>query len=106
MIKRNISEMTLGWFVGDFSPSILQTDKFEVAYKDYKEGDFEEKHVHKIAKEITLIVKGKARMNGEIYSTGDIILLNPGEPTDFEALEDTSTVVVKTPSVTNDKYKV
>ena len=39
-------------------------------------------------------------------SAGDIIVLEPGEATDFRALEKTTTVVVKMPSVLGDKYPV
>ena len=104
MKLKNIADMKLGWFVGDFDPTILKTDNFEVAYKVYKAGDKEVKHLHKIATEVTLIASGLVKMNGIEYSSGQIILLEPGEATDFEAIEDTTTVVVKTPSVMNDKY--
>ena len=33
-----------------------------------------------------------------------IVQLDPGEPSDFEAIEPTITVVVKMPSVAGDKY--
>jgi hypothetical protein len=36
--------------------------------------------------------------------SGTIVHLQPGESTDFEALEATLTVVVKRPSVKGDKY--
>ena len=45
-------------------------------------------------------------MNGRTYGAGDIIVLEPGEATDFRALEKTTTVVVKMPSVLGDKYPV
>ena len=43
-------------------------------------------------------------MNDAHYGPGDIIMIEPGEATDFEALSDVTTVVVKTPSVAGDKY--
>jgi len=99
-----IKDMTKGWFVGDFEPNAFSTKDCEVAYKEYKKGDKEEKHLHKIATEITLIIKGRVLMNETEYSEGDIILMEPGEATDFEALTDSSNVVVKVPSVRGDKY--
>jgi len=45
-------------------------------------------------------------MNGTLYSSGDIITIEPGEATDFQALEDTITTVVKIPCVKDDKYIV
>ena len=72
----------------------------------YKAGDSEKKHVHKIATELTTIIKGKVKMNGMEYREGDIIVMEPGEATDFEALTDAMNVVVKVPSVKGDKYFV
>ena len=45
-------------------------------------------------------------MNGIIYNSGDIITIEPGESTNFEALTDTITTVVKLPCVKDDKYIV
>lgn len=104
MKKFSLTDMVGGWFVGGFSPAVLRTSEFEVAVKHYSQGDQEKSHHHKRAKEITVIVAGKARMRDQQYSKGDIILIQPGESTDFEALEDTITVVVKSPSVMDDKF--
>jgi hypothetical protein len=43
-------------------------------------------------------------MNGVEYQAGDIIVIEPGNATDFVVLEDTVTVVVKVPGAQNDKY--
>jgi quercetin dioxygenase-like cupin family protein len=104
MKTARLTDMKLGWFVGDFSPVVLPTTQFEVACKEYVAGAVEQRHVHRIATELTLIVRGLVRMNGQEFRTGDIIVLEPGEPTDFVVIEDTITVVVKTPSVAGDKY--
>lgn len=106
MEKFNLNKMIGGWFVGDFEPTIYKTKNCEVAYKKYKKGDYEKKHLHKIATEITLIAKGKVKMNNIEYKEGDIILIKPNEATDFFALEECSTVVVKIPSVKGDKYVI
>ena len=102
----NIDEYKNGWFVGDFSPTVLSTDACEVAIKYYKAGEKEDSHMHKVAIEVTAVVSGKVRMNDKEWSDGDIIHLDPGEVTNFEAISDAITVVVKTPSIKNDKYKV
>ena len=104
MQKFNLENMIRGWFVGDFDPSVLKTDKAEVGVKSYKQGDYEDRHYHKIATEITVIISGKVKMNGNIYNAGDIVVIEPFEDTDFEALEDTQNVVVKIPAAKDDKY--
>jgi quercetin dioxygenase-like cupin family protein len=106
MILHKLKDMFRGWVVGNFEPSLYKTDDVEVAVKNYKAGDKEEKHYHKIATEITIISDGKVRMNGTIYGSGDIVTIEPGEATDFEVLEDTITMVVKLPCVKDDKYIV
>ncbi|EPH6375124.1 cupin domain-containing protein [Vibrio alginolyticus] len=104
MDKYNISEFVRGWFVGGFEPTLYKTTDVEVAVQKFKKGDKEASHCHKIATEITMIVSGKARMKDCILEEGDLLRINPGEYTDFEALEDTITTVVKLPGALNDKY--
>ena len=93
-----------GWFVGDFEPTALRTASCEVACKRYRRGERQDRHVHRVAVEATLILGGRARMAGRVCDPGDVIVLDPGEATDFEALDDLMTVVVKIPSVKNDKF--
>jgi hypothetical protein len=102
----NINDMIKGWFVGNITPVAFRTESVEVSYKEYKSGDYDKSHFHKIATEVTLITGGCVRMNGVVYKKGDIVVINPSETTDFEALEDSSTVVVKVPGANNDKYLV
>jgi len=99
-----LKDMVRGWFIGDFEPSAFKSKELEVGVKSYKKGDIEERHYHKVATEFTCIIEGKVRMNGVVYSKGDIVKINPNESTDFEALEDTINVVVKLPCVKNDKF--
>ena len=102
----NMRDMTRGWFVGKFIPTTFSTESCEVAIKKYKEGDYEEKHLHKVGTEISVVIQGKVLMNGKEYTEGDIIVMEPGEATDFKALTDAKNVVVKVPSVKGDKYLV
>ena len=104
MQRFQLNAMKGGWFVGDFALVALRTPAAEVGCKQYAAGDAEPRHVHRVATETTLIVSGRVRMAGFYYGAGDIIRLEPGEATDFLALEDTITVVVKLPSVMGDKY--
>ena len=105
MRTSNLNAMIRGWFIGNFEPSVIKTDKVEVAIKHYKAGEKESRHYHKIASEITVILTGRVKMNECEYAPLDILLIEPGEETDFEALTDTITVVVKIPGVLNDKYE-
>ena len=106
MEKFNLDTMLKGWFVGDIHPTVFRTNVCEVAVKHYKEGDKESKHYHKLATEITVIIKGNVRMGGIDYSEGDIIKVEPGEAVDFYCYTDTITTVVKLPGALNDKYLI
>jgi hypothetical protein len=99
-----LDQMVNGWFVGDFSPCLLHTSHCEVGIKRYRRGDREAAHVHRKATEITAVVEGTVRMCGREWSVGDLVLLEPGEVTAFEALTDAVTVVFKAPSVPGDKH--
>lgn len=104
MEKFDLNKMFKGWFIGNFTPTLDDTSDFEVAVKRYQTGDYEERHHHKIATEYTVIVSGEVEMNGIKYSDNDIIKIEPNNSTDFKCLTDVITVVVKTPSVMDDKY--
>jgi hypothetical protein len=99
-----LDEMVKGWFVGAFQPTAYSTEACEVAVKHYAAADKEAMHRHLVATEITLILSGRVRMMDRECSEGDIVVLSPGEASDFEAITDCATVVVKIPGALNDKY--
>lgn len=99
-----LSDMHKGWFAGPFLPTALHTEAFECAVKRYDAGTREPRHVHRLATEITVIVEGRVRMNGVEHGRDSIVCIAPGQATDFEALTDVVTVVVKTPAVPGDKH--
>jgi len=99
-----VSDMTKGWFIGDFKPTLWKTQDVEVAVKFYTAGDAEAAHHHKVATEFTVVAAGVIEMNGVRYHAGDIVVIEPGETTDFRAITDATTTVVKIPGVQNDKY--
>lgn len=100
-----LDDMIGGWFVGAFNPTAFSTNNCEVAVKHYAAGTKEELHHHRVATEITLVLSGVVRMAGREWSAGDIIVLEPGDATGFEAITDAVNVVVKTPGALNDKYQ-
>jgi len=106
MKTARIEDFVRGWFVGNFEPTLIQTNDVEVAYKTYKAGDREDKHYHKIATEISIVTKGVVMMNGKEYRKGDIIVMEPNDVADFSVIEDAENIVVKIPGANNDKYEV
>lgn len=106
MKTAKINDMIRGWFVGNFEPSVLKTDVFEVGILSHKKGEQWPKHIHKIATEYNVLIKGRMTICGETIEPGTIFTIEPFEIADPVFLEDCTVVVVKTPSVKGDKYNV
>jgi len=104
MKKFRLENMKSGWFVGDFEPSAFKTDSFEVCHRVHSRGEKWDKHTHKVAIEINLLVKGRMNMCGEDLTSGDIFIVYPSEISDPVFHEDCEIVCIKTPSVPADKY--
>lgn len=106
MLIDKLSRMKGGWFIGDFDPSIIQSKEFEACYKLHKKGENWPRHIHKIATEITVLIRGRMRIMGQTLESGDIFVIYPNEISDPEFLEDCEVIIVKLPSVIGDKYEV
>ncbi len=98
-----LDSMKGGWFVGNFSPSVFQTQDFEVCYKKHHKGEKWDTHYHEKITEINLLVKGKMEINDVTISEGDIFVIPPFYISKPNFLEDCEIVIVKTPSITSDK---
>lgn len=100
-----LKDYTKGWIVGNFEPSLFKTDVLEIAIKKYKSGEKETKHFHKIATEYTIVIFGTIKMLNTFYYEGDVVVVQPNVNNEFECIDDATLLVVKTPSITGDKYE-
>jgi hypothetical protein len=103
MERHNLSTMNLGWFIGNFSPSLHSNAEVEVGLKRFKKGDTEPSHYQLTATEWTCVVLGKIRIGECVFQENEIAEIPPLESADFEALEDSVLIVVKSPSHPSDK---
>jgi hypothetical protein len=101
--KAKLGDMHLGWFIGNFHPTVHLTTDFEVSVKYFKPNDVEPEHFQLIATEITVIIEGEALIGGEICKAGDIITIPPLEVAGFKAITNVSLIAIKFPSLPNDK---
>ena len=62
----NIKDMTRGWFIGDFEPSMLRTKAFEVGVLTHKKGEQWPTHYHKKAAEYNVLLEGSMTVNGQL----------------------------------------
>lgn len=99
----HLSEYHKGWIIGDFQPTLLASTEVEVGVKFFRSGETEETHYQRAATEFTVIISGRARIGEQIVTSGHIVTIEPGVACDFEALEDTALVVIKSPSLPEDK---
>jgi quercetin dioxygenase-like cupin family protein len=106
MIVKKLNEMKGGWFIGNFDPSLLKTDKFEVAVHSYKQGQKWPKHFHKVSTEYNCLISGSMNVCGKELKAGDLFVILPYEVAEPEFLEDCTVVIIKTPSIPGDKYEV
>lgn len=106
MKKINLSDMWRGWFIGNFEPSVLKTDLFEVGILKHKKDETWPKHYHAIATEYNVLLSGLMTVAGELITPGTIFVFEPNEIADPIFHEDCTIVCVKMPSVQGDKYEV
>lgn len=99
-----ISDMSKGWFIGNFEPTAFKTELFEASYKFHPSGEKWDKHFHKVATEINLLVSGHMKICDKEINTGDIFIIEPNEIADPIFYEDCYIVCIKTPSVIGDKF--
>lgn len=101
-----LDKMHGGWFIGDFDPSIHKTSDFEVGFKIFEKDEIHEAHYHKIATEHNYLISGSILVGDQKLVAGDIFTFEPGEIADLQFLERCEIIVVKVPSIKNDKYIV
>lgn len=100
-----MADMKGGWFIGSFFPTTYHTDAFEVCFKKHTKGEEWQTHYHKQATEINYLIRGQMTVNGIPLNEGDIFTIEPMEVSSPVFLTDCELIVVKTPSVQNDKYE-
>ena len=98
-----LEEFIKGWIVGNFQPSLFINETLEVGVKNFQAGEREASHKQLLATEITIIASGDVLLGGVTFSKGDIAVIPPGEFADFLSLTDSILVVLKFPSIPNDK---
>lgn len=99
-----LSEMTRGWLIGNFEPSIYKTEDFEVGVLTHLKGEKWPAHYHKIGTEYNVLLKGKMFCCDKELVTGDIFIIEPNEVADPIFHEDCTILCVKIPGKPNDKF--
>ena len=98
-----LSDMKNGWFIGNFEPTLIKTEKFELALHEHQKGYKGQFHYHKYSNEINLVVSGKIIVDDKELIKGDIFIVEPYDIPYVEFLEDTVLVVARDGSFPGDK---
>ena len=106
MRKFNIKEMHRGWFIGDFLPSVLRTNLFEVGILKHHKGEEWPKHYHAEATEYNVLINGSMTVNNNLIKEGEIFVLEKNEICNPIFHKDCTVLCVKVPSIPGDKYEV
>ena len=93
-----------GWFIGDFEPSVYRTGLFEVCYKIHNKDEVWPIHYHRLSVEINYLIRGKMIIGNTELNAGDIFTINPDEIVNPKFIEKCEIIVVKVPSIPNDKH--
>ena len=95
-----------GWVVGDFSPTLLKTNQWEMSIQRFDLGHVSDNHYHKLTTEYNIIVEGGVAFAGDkkIYGRGTIFVIEPNETVDLEYVLDTTLVVFRDGSFPGDKW--
>lgn len=96
-----------GWFVGNFEPTLVSTNKIEFGFKNIPKNTKPDHHYHKFKTEYTILIEGLILCESinKIIKPITCIKLLPHEKNDQYFLEDSLIMIINTPSVKNDKHK-
>lgn len=96
------------WIIGNFEPSLLKTEDFEIAVFNIKKGEKSDRHYHSKSVELNIIISGECLVNcsgiKHKLKAGDIFCFPPKVKSDVHYTSDTVLIVIKTPSIPGDKH--
>ena len=101
-----LTDMWRGWVIGDFEPSLLKTQDFEVGILLHPKGERWAAHYHKLGTEYNILIEGSMRVCDTELVAGDTFIIEPGEVADPTFHEDCRIVCIKVPGNSKDKYLV
>lgn len=103
MNRFSLATFVDGWLVGNFSPSLFRTAEIEIGLKTFEAGAEEPCHFQLTATEITAVIEGEILLGGVRFSSGEVVLIEPGEHASFLSVTNSKLLVIKFPSEPSDK---
>ena len=101
-----LNEFVRGWFIGNFEPSIVKTEKYEVALLTHNKDEKWDFHYHQLADETNFLLEGRMLINERLVEKGSLFIIQKNQLTCPIFLENCKILCIKVPSVPSDKYGV
>ena len=99
----DLRNYTRGWFMGNFEPSLVKVEDFEICIAHHYAGELSQSHYHTNSKEINVVTSGEILVNGTRLVKGGIFIYEAFEVSEVSFVLDTSLVVIRMPSSPFDK---
>jgi hypothetical protein len=106
MIVTHLHRYTNGWFIGDFTPSLIQTPFMEAGIIYHKKNDYWPAHYHLASDEVTVLLEGSMTINGLPVYQNSIFVISKLETAKVEFLTDCKVLVIRVPSIKGDKVTI
>jgi len=101
-----LKDMKGGWIVGDFFPVVYRPKQGELSVKRHPKNQKWEKHLHKKAVEVNILIRGRMIICGQKLKKGDVFVIKKNEIAEPQFLTNCEIVCFKSGSYKNDKYIV
>ena len=101
-----MKNMKKGYFVGDFSPAVLENNAVELACKGASKYTLDAAYYRKEDTTVILIMSGRLDVDGKIYKYGDVLLFEPGDIINLFALTNVRMIVSHFPGTKKDLCRV
>lgn len=99
----HLNEFTKGWFIGNFTPSLVQTPFIEVGIVKHKQAEYWPVHKHIASDEVNVLLEGSMTLNKIPLYKNHIFKINKDENSSVEFLTDCSILVIRIPNFKGDK---
>ena len=98
----DIRKMELGYFIGDFNPTVYRTNNVELSIKTLTAGTLDSCYYRKKDTQIVCVLSGTIECFERILGKGDIVSFRPGDMISLFALEDAEILITRLPGTKND----
>lgn len=102
-IFHKVESFLRGWIIGDFTPSLLRTQDFEICIVSHKKNEKSSPHYHTSSTEINVVLSGNLEVNGSVLRKHDIFIYERNEVSNVRFISDSELCVIRVPSKPDDK---